>query len=252
MDARLKLMSARLFVIPLYFTLVFAASPSLAERTQLYLPELAENRFPGTREETFNYYKFDYSVPLAYQEQQSFFLPSGRPAPMLGGSAPHWFRKTLFPVTSPLFEPGRDPYESNLMKGLWWESSGSRVPQHTADHINEALRDAPPILLCVYHRQAHIVPVSFRQSMTGLHTGRVILAFWAQEPPSELAPVNLREFDGSEPGISPIILIGPHIEACPENLGAALETLASNAPDLVPATDPSFKEATQQAFSGRP
>ena len=238
MKACLTLISARPVIVTLFLTLAFITSPSLADRTQLYLPELSEDRFPGTREETFNYFKFDYSVPLAYQEEQLLFLP-------------RWLRDTLLPVTSPLFKPGRDPYEPEHVKSLWWESGGRRVPQHTADYINDMFREAPPVLLCVYHRRAFIEPASFRPSMTGLHTDRVILAFWAQEPPSRLAPANLRELDGFEKEANPIILVGPYIHACPENLGTALETLASNAPGEVPATDPGFAEDMEHAFTGR-
>jgi hypothetical protein len=67
----------------------------------------------------------------------------------------------------------------------------------------------------------------------------VRLAFWTGSVPNAIAPEVLREFGGPGLGMHPLVIIGPPVEECPENLGVALETMATQFPGQVPAADPS-------------
>lgn len=249
-----RALAPRTFSILLGAILVMAlvcSASAWAAPARLHLPEMTEERFPGTREEAFHYYTFDYSVPLVQQEEQRFISPSGRWAPIMGGSVTGWFRDILYPSVSPLLAPGIPSLEARFMQDDWFDATSRNVPEPIAEHIRDALQDAPAVFECVYQRREHIMPITFRRAMTGIHLERAIIAFWTEAPPEALTPARLREFDASVSGASPLIMIGPPVDACPETLGAALESVASNAPDLVPATEPGFGEAVMQGFTGR-
>ena len=220
--------------------------PAFAEPVPLDLPELREDRFPGTVAETFNYFDFDYSSPLVQHDEHRFEGPLGKP--ISWKAAANWLRGTLFRSGSPLFHPGEE-YTTTEIIGAWNEEIPDGKTEVLPDEMLEALRQAPPIFVCYYERLMSQPPEFRRKSV--LHVQRADIAFWSSAPPAELQPTELRNFEGSNSGINPLILIGPPVDACPETLGAALETLASNAPDLVPAANSGFGEATTQAFTGR-
>lgn len=218
----------------------------MAEPVALHLPGVTEDRYPGTRDETFNYFDFDYSSPLIQHDEHQFKGTRGKPVSRKGTG--NWIRSKLRRSASALFNPGQDRTEGGIFE-TWYHELHRWPDKVLPDVMLEALTEAPPVFICYYERVMS-PPPEFRRR-TIMHTSRADIAFWSDSPPQEIAMDRLRPFEGSETGVSPLIVIGPPVDSCPQNLGTALELLASNAPDLVPATEPGFGQATSAAFTGR-
>lgn len=212
------------------------------DRVPLFFPEIGQP--PPGKLSAIHEGRFFNIVHVARLVSQEEVLLTNLQPNMRTQRSPHaeayFLRQFIEPVTK-LLDPV-DSREDATLRPAWSKELGgdSQHARLFPEPIMSAIAAAPPILRCRYDHYS-AAPSDDRDFLSSRN---VNLAFWSRPVPDAISPPVLREYGGPGWGMHPLILIGPPVEACPRNLGLALETLATQFPGQVPAADPAEARPT--------
>lgn len=192
----------------------------------------------------FGFYSSDFMVPLVSEEIIDLNKHHQSVHGLLNGYT-FWIRNNIRQIT-PLFLDGPSEWSSNsggdtrkmwtfeiacvLSQPKYCEAPGSEL---FPVEIQSALKTFSKIRVCEYDRRNQPGTLIDTRSR-GVPGLTVTVHFWAEPMPVVLSGRTLKSFPTSKTGMHPFMIIGPHLDACPSNLGLAAEYVAGQFPELVP------------------